>query len=111
MKSASDCLRGGLLSLFNVLHHVFWGDIKLFRVPEVTLQIFKRRGKIKSVANSLIGHNGVIDVFFPYDRTVFLEFIYPAFCAESQENGHIPEIIQMMDNGRDPQRAQIGNNH
>ena len=70
--------------------------------------MFKRRGKIEAVADALVGVDRVVDVLAAHDGPVVQDLVFVVLAAEGDEHGHIAEVIQMMDDRRNAERAHGG---
>ena len=72
------------------------------------LHVFEDRGVVETVYNPLIQAELQVHIL-PLDHgTVGQDLIGPPFAAEGAENRQIAEIIQMVINGGNPQRAHGG---
>ena len=97
-----------LQNLINVPKDFLRRLVQEVRVLHQALHVFEDRGVVETVYNPLIQAELQVHIL-PLDHgTVGQDLIGPPFAAEGAENRQIAEIIQMVINGGNPQRAHGG---
>ena len=88
-----------VFDLFSISIDIIDYALGLFIQPigigKITLHKLESGGKIETVTDAFIGHDGEIYVFMLDDAAVILHLALAALDAESHENGDIAEIIEM----------------
>ena len=78
---------------------------KLLGVFYKTLEHFESRGVIISVADTLVGHYLEIYVLFLVHNSVAVKLVSAALFAVSEEYGQVAEIVNMVVDRLDTERA------
>ena len=64
--------------------------------------------KIEAVADALVGVDGEVDVLALDEIALHVNFILPILAAEGAEDREVAEIIEVMDDRRNAERAHGG---
>ena len=101
-----------VFDLFSISIDIIDYALGLFIQPigigKITLHKLESGGKIETVTDAFIGHDGEIYVFMLDDAAVILHLALAALDAESHEYGDIAEIIEVMIDGRNAEGAHAG---
>ena len=81
------------------------GIVKDFRVHQKTLIVLEECGIVVAVNDPLIQNEFDIDVLALNHGTIFLDFVGAPLAAKATEDRQITEIVQMMNDWRNTERA------
>ena len=70
--------------------------------------MFERCGEIEAVTDTLVRVHGVVHILALHDRPVGLHLVLAVFAAERDENGQVAEIVEMVYDRRNAERAHGG---
>lgn len=74
-------------------------------VGQQALEVLERGGVIEAVADALVGVDGEVDVLALDEIALHVNFILPILAAEGAEDREVAEIIEVMDDRRNAERA------
>ena len=74
-------------------------------VLEIGAHELEGGGIVEAVADALVRHGGDVDVLFLGHGAVGVQLVLPILGAEGQKHGDVPEVVQVVVDGRDAQGA------
>ena len=93
------------------LVYVLYGSyriIKQMRIAQIVLHVLEGGGVVVSVAYTLVGNYGVVYVAANLGGAVELGVALLMLGTEGEENRHCAEVVKMMINRRNAERAEVG---
>ena len=97
------------LSLHNIMFYILGNLVQYIRTAHQTQEILDGTGIVEAVADAFIQHELHVDILSLHHAAVLLYLNGSSLHAESAEAGKIAEVIQVMVDGRNPQRGHGGN--
>ena len=80
-------------------------------VFEVVAQVFESAGVVVAVADALVADDLVVHVLVLHGLAVTVQLHLAPLGAEGQEHRQVAEVVDVVVNGADAQRAQVGDDH
>ena len=99
------------LIYIGILKDLLGGIIEKPRISEVAAEGLEGGRVSEAVADPFVGNNGIVDILTANGITVEVKLTNVTLCAERDKYGNVTEIVKVMIDGRNAERAHRGNEH